>query len=250
MSSVKKSLRFETDTPSTPDRVIEVARMFSEALRACAEGAQTGEVTLTVANRNMVATVNARDHQAAALVTKLDRLLSSPKQAALTPVGRMVLEVVRRHAIKFPYGSKLLSDSGEPAVELTEVYWEQVSAALGDRTDVVPVTEDTQVHGKVVGVREAPRGQRVRLRLDDDSSEEFAASEEVAVIAARLYLQPVKACVSFRHTDQRSGERIHSLEAFVPEEDVVAGFARARKHLAKRGIKVDPIAWMRERGKH
>ncbi len=250
MSGVKKSLRFETDTPSTPDRVIDVARMFSEALRACAEGAQTGEVTLTVANLNMVTTLNARDHQAAALVTKLDRLLSSPKQAALTPVGRMVLEVAKKYATKFPYGSKLLSDSGEPAVELTEFYWEQVSAALGERTDVVPVAEETQVHGRVIGVREASRGQRVRLRLDDDSSDEFAASEEVAMIAAKLYLQPVKARVSFRHADKRCGERIHSLDPFVPEEDVVAGFARARKRLAKRGIKVDPIAWMRERGKH
>ncbi len=238
----ENSIRFSADVDSTPERVIAVAKMFKDVLAAVADDGPTGTVTMTVANREMVATLNPRDPAALAGVSHVSEHLASPDRAARSEVGRSVLTRVREFCRTLPLDSKF-EYKNAPALTLDEEYWERVSAALGDDLTSPGIEEETFVYGRVSSVSETGK---VKLNLEDGSKHTFVAAEELMYASARLFKRDVYAKVTFTHQagSKKAGE-LMSIASIQKEGDISEVFEGLQARLQRLGVSVT-TDWLKD----
>lgn len=237
----ENSIRFSADVDSTPERVLAIAKMFKDVLATAADDEPTGTVTMTVANREMVATLNPRDPAALMTVSRLSDYLSSPARAAQSEAGRSILTKVRDFCRTLPLDSKFEYKKA-PALILDEEYWEQVSMALGDDFASPGIEEETFVYARVSSVAETGK---VKLNLDG-INHTFKASEELTNTSARLFKRDVYAQVTFTHQSgiKKAGE-LMSITGTKRDGDVIDAFEGLRASLHKNGISVT-TDWLKD----
>lgn len=238
----ENSIRFSADVDSTPERVVAVAKMFKDVLASVADEGPAGTVTMTVANREMVATLNPRDPAALAAVSHISKHLASPALAAQSEEGRGVLTKVRDFCRTLPLDSKF-EYKDAPPLTLNEEYWDQVSKALGDDFTSPGIEEETFVYGRVSSVAETGN---VKLHLEDGSKHTFKASEELTNASARLFKQDVYAKVTFTHQAgiKKAGE-LMLVTGTQKEGNVLDAFDGLQASLRKSGISVT-TEWLKE----
>ena len=236
------SIRFSADVDSTPERVVAVAKMFKDVLASVADEGPMGTVTMTVANREMVATLNPRDPAALAAVSHVTEHLSSPARAAHTEAGRAVLTQVREFCRTLPLNSTF-EYQDKPALVLDQEYWDSVMQALGDDLTSPGIEEETFVYGRVSSVADTGK---VKLHLEDGSKHTFRASEELMDASARLFRHDVYAKVSFIHQAgiQKAGELI-SLTGTPKEGNIIGAFEGLQASLQEGGITVT-TNWLKD----
>lgn len=236
------SIRFSADVDSTPERVVAVAKMFKDVLASVADDGPSGTVTMTVANREMVATLNPRDPAALQAVSHISEHLASPAVAAKSEEGRSVLARVRDFCRTLPLDSKF-EYRNAPTLTLDEEYWEQVSRALGDDLTSPGIEEETFVYGHVSSVSETGK---VKLHLEDGSKHTFKASEEMMYASARLFKQDVYAQVTFTHQARiRKAGELMSIAGTQKEGNVMGALESIHASLRKGGISVT-TEWLKD----
>lgn len=238
----ENSISFSASVDSTPDRVVAVAKMFKSVISSVADDGPTGTVTMTVANREMVATMNPRDPAALQAVSQFSTYLSSPERAARTEEGRAVLNKVRDFCRNFPLDSSFQYQD-TPALILDQKFWESVALALGDELTAPSIEEETFVYGRVSSVADTGK---VKLHLEDGAKYTFRASEEMMYASARFFGRDVYARVTFRHEGEikKAGELISLTEA-KKEGDIVGTFERLQSSLQEAGVKVT-TDWLKD----
>lgn len=238
----ENSIRFSADVDSTPERVVEVAKMFKAVLASAADDEPTGTVTMTVANREMVATLNPRDPAALVAVSRISDYLSSPARAAQSEEGRSVLTKVRDFCRTLPLDSRF-EYKNAPALTLDEEYWEEVSKALGDDFASPGIEEETFIYGRVSSVSETGK---VKLNLEDGSKHTFKASEELTNTSARLFKRDVYAQVTFTHQSgiKKAGE-LMSITGTKKDGGVIDAFEGLQRSLHKSGTSVT-TDWLKD----
>jgi hypothetical protein len=116
--------------------------------------------------------------------------------------------------------------------------------------EVVPTPFDVvaEIHGEVVGVI-AGNKVTVRLRLDDGKLQDFRADFDAARMAARLFLQCIRAQIQYEYRDgiETLGEII-GIEKWdiASDHDLVAEFDRARDELLSEGVELRASDWLGE----
>lgn len=235
----ENSIRFSTSVDSTPERVAAVAKMF-KGIFASVSG--DGTVTMTVANRQMVTTLNPRDPAARTGVSRLVHHIFSPAHAAQSEEGRDVLTQIRDFCRTLPLDSKFEYDNAPPLI-LDGEYWDQVSQALGDDLDESAIEEETFVYGHVSSVSETGK---VKLCLEDGSKYTFRASEKVTNSSAKLFKQNIYAMVTFIHQgrDRKAGELL-TISPTEKETNVREAFKCLQANLRKDGIVVT-TDWLKD----
>lgn len=237
----EKTLRFIAEVDSTPERVIAIAKMFKEALSAAAEEGRTGAVTMTVANRTMVATLNPRDPDALSSVARLAAYITAPHRAAQSEEGRAVLRKVREFSRSMPLDASF--NIGATRQVLSEEYWASVSQALGDQLVEPAIEEETFVYGRVSSVADTGK---VRLQLEDGSKHTFAANDAVMDASAKFFRQDVYATVTFSSDmGERKAGALLSISRTGPEANIVASLGTIRSKLKESGISVT-TEWLKD----
>lgn len=240
-SQEEKTLRFTAEVDSTPKRVAAVAKLFDEALSSAAEDSQTGTVTMTVANRTMVATLNPRDPAALSSVASLANYVASPGRAGQTEEGRAVLRKIREFFRTMPLDAKF--EYGGNVQILSEEYWESVTEALGDALTGPTIEEETFVYGRVSSVADTGK---VKLQLDDGTKHTFAAADPLMDASARLFRQEVYAKVTFSYEmGLKKPGALLSICGTRQDADIVESLGGLRSKLKQNEISVT-TEWLKD----
>lgn len=226
-------------------QLIELLEAAAAALDTIAEerGAQLPPLRL-LAVRNGSAAYELRlpDAGAAPIVDELAHHIET-RGVESSPGVRRAIERLHRAGKTGSVRLRVYDAKGKPRAKTLHV-------APPLEVHQTPFEATTEVYGRVVGVS-AGRGDKlsVRLRLDDGGTSEFTADQDLAGLAARLFLRTIRAEVDYEVTsDGESPAQLTLIEPIqrIADDEVVDAFERIRSELAEMGPKIRASDWLKE----
>lgn len=158
-------LRLELDAPATPTLVMQVAKMFQDALRASGEDIDAESVTMVVENFSACAEIRGRDESGIRAVTAISSVIEDPVKAVQrNPRNRLVADAIASGGAGFKTVRGKFKAGRRTVATFDETFINGVRGASVDQRRVAMRGRD-QIYSRVLRVGRLVDDGPIKVRV-------------------------------------------------------------------------------------